>query len=133
MKYFRIHSSEIAFLTNQPRGLFVTVWKLVENKLLSSDEVDNYWENRKYFEKTLPVPSFYIENNPLKAITYFKENDKSLSIIRKMSFYFDMCRKYGIKLFKTTVDEIPGDLIYEDDYQIGVVPNNQVFGIISEL
>ena len=58
MKYFRIHSNETAFNTGQPRGLFVAVWKLVENKSLSMSEEEKYWENRKYFESKLPIPSF---------------------------------------------------------------------------
>ena len=133
MKYFRIHSNEKAFITGQPRGLFVSVWKLVESKSLSIYEEEKYWENRKFFEETLPIPSFYIDNNSVKAITFFKENKKGLEIEEEMSFYFEMCRKYGIKLFKTTVEEIPGKLIYEDDYQIGVMPNRIVQEIVLEL
>ncbi len=30
MKYFRIHTSDIAYKTQQPLGLFVAVWRLVE-------------------------------------------------------------------------------------------------------
>ena len=37
-----------------------------------------------------------------------------------MTFYRDVCKKYGLKLYVSECDEIPGELIYEDAYQIAV-------------
>ena len=37
-----------------------------------------------------------------------------------MTFYREMCNKYGIKLYVSECDEIPGELIYEDEFQIAV-------------
>ena len=31
-----------------------------------------------------------------------------------------MCSKYGIKIYKSETKEIPGKIIYEDDFQIAV-------------
>jgi hypothetical protein len=31
-----------------------------------------------------------------------------------------MAKKYGVQLYKTQTEEIPGDVIYEDDFQIAV-------------
>ncbi len=73
MKYFRIHTNDTAFLTKQPRGLFVAVWKLVEAGVLTEEEEKEYWRNHDYFEKTLPVPPFYSLGNPDHAVTWFKE------------------------------------------------------------
>ena len=33
MPYYRVHTSDIAYMTQQPRGIFTAVWKLVENRL----------------------------------------------------------------------------------------------------
>lgn len=55
MKYYRVHSEDIAYLTQQPRGIFTAIYKLVEAKILSEDEEKEYWRNREYFEKELPV------------------------------------------------------------------------------
>ncbi len=35
-------------------------------------------------------------------------------------FYREMCKKYGVKLYVSECDEIPGEIIYEDAFQIAV-------------
>lgn len=37
-----------------------------------------------------------------------------------MTFYREMCMKYGVKLYVSECNEIPGELIYEDEFQIAV-------------
>ena len=49
MKYFRVHTSDIAYLTQKPRGIFTTVGKLVDAKILTPEETDEYWKQREYF------------------------------------------------------------------------------------
>ena len=121
MKYFRIHTAEIAYHTQQPRGLFVAIWKLVENKTLNEIEEKIYWDNRKWFENNLPVPPFYELGNIEKAITWYKDNEYGNSMMNKMSFYFDMANKYSLQLYKSISDKEPGKVIYEDKYQIAVI------------
>ena len=41
MKYYRVHSEEIAYLTKQPRGIFTAIWKLVDAKMLTEQEKNN--------------------------------------------------------------------------------------------
>ena len=129
MKYYRIHTSDIAYITKQPRGIFTTVGKLADNGILTDEEVKGYWKNREYFEKVLPVPPYYENNNPDGAITWFKNSDKADDIWKQMVFYRKMCQKYGVKLYISECDEIPGELIYEDDFQIAVknqAENNKI-------
>ena len=38
-----------------------------------------------------------------------------------MDFYRSMCRKYGVRLYRSDTDEIPGKIIYEDDFQIAII------------
>ena len=59
MTYYRIHTADIAYITQQPRGLFTAIGKLVDAKTLTEEETAEYWKNREYFEKVLPVPPFY--------------------------------------------------------------------------
>ena len=120
MKYFRIHTAENAYLTGQPRGIFTTVGKLVDAKILSEDETKEYWKNREYFEEVLPVPPFYNDGNPEGAITWFKDTEKGKDIYAQMSFYREMAAKYGVELFRSECDEVPGEIIYEDEFQIAV-------------
>ena len=121
MKYFRIHTDDMAYLTGQPRGLFTAVWRLADAGLLSEEEEKEYWENRAYFEKVLPVPPFYEKGNPKGAVTWFKDTDEGMRVFREMSFYRRMAQKYGKKLFLSECDGIPGRIIYEDAFQIAVV------------
>ena len=38
MRYYRIHTAEIAYKTGLPVGIFVAVWRLVEAKKLTAEE-----------------------------------------------------------------------------------------------
>ncbi|MBO7123725.1 MAG: hypothetical protein J6V90_10680 [Treponema sp.] len=120
MKYFRVHTSDIAYITQQPRGIFTAVWKLVEEKILTEDETAEYWKNREYFEKVLPVPPFYESGNKERATTWFKDTPQGQDIWKQMDFYRAMCKKYGIKLYRSETEDLPGQVIYEDDFQIAV-------------
>ena len=120
MTYFRIHTADIAYITQQPRGLFTAIWKLVEAKTLTEEEIAEYWKNREYFEKVLPVPPFYEKGNPDNAITWFKDTPQGNDIYRQMTFYRAMAKKYGLKLYISKCTELPGEVIYEDDFQIAI-------------
>ncbi|WP_226670316.1 hypothetical protein [Metabacillus litoralis] len=84
------------------------------------EEIETYWEQRRYFEDALPVPSFYSDGNSIGAVTWFKDNKNTSKLVNEMKFYFDMLRKYDVDLVKTKSDNL-GKIIYEDDYQIGVI------------
>ena len=120
MRYYRIHTADIAYITQQPRGIFTAIGKLVDAGILSEEETEEYWKNRAYFEKVLPVPPFYNEGNPDKAITWFKDTPKGNRIYSEMTFYHEMARKYGTQLYMSECDEILGEIIYEDDFQIAI-------------
>ena len=55
MTYFRVHTKNIAYITQQPRGIFTAVGKLVDAKTMTEEEIAEYWKNREYFERVLPV------------------------------------------------------------------------------
>lgn len=120
MKYYRVHTKDIAYITQQPRGIFTAIGKLVDGDVLTESEKIEYWENRKYFERVLPVPPYYEKGNPEKAITWFKDTKEGNEIYNQMTFYREMAVKYGLELFMSECDFIPGEIIYEDDFQIAV-------------
>ncbi len=129
MKYFRVHISDIAYKTGQPIGLFVAVWKLVEKEILTDGETKEYWKNREYFERVLPVPPYYEQGNTDKAVTWFKDTEEGKQIYSEMTFYRDMAKKYSLKLYISECDEAPGEVVYEDDYQIAVKEPKNVIHI----
>ena len=121
MKYFRIHTDDTAYLTQQPRGIFTAVGRLVNAKLLTEQETAQYWKERAYFERVLPVPPFYEQGNPDRAVTWFKDTEEGNRIWAEMTFYREMAKKYGLPLYLSVCDELPGELIYEDAFQIAVI------------
>lgn len=120
MKYYRLHTKDIAYITQQPRGIFTAIGKLVDSKTMNEEEVKEYWKNREYFEKVLPVPPFYENGNQEKAITWFKDTPEGNDIFRQLIFYREMAKKYNIELYLSECDFVPGEIIYEDDFQIAV-------------
>lgn len=130
MNYFRIHTSDIAWLTKKPRGIFTTVGKLVEAKILTEEETAEYWKQRAYFEKVLPVPPFYEQGNPDHAVTWFKDTPQGQDIWNQLIFYRQMCSKYRIKLYKSECSTLPGQVIYEDEFQIAVINETDGLAVV---
>ena len=127
MRYYRVHTADQAYLTKQPRGIFTTVGKLVDAGVLSEAETEEYWNNRRYFEDVLPVPPFYDQGNPDGAITWFKDTPEGNRIWEEMTFYRNMAVKYGVQLYLSECTDIPGEIIYEDTFQIAVKnPRNDI-------
>lgn len=120
MKFFRVHEADIAYMTQQPRGIFAVVGKLVDNKVTTEEEAAEYWKNREYFEKVLPVPPFYEQGNPDRAVTWFKDTEEGKRIYEEMTFYRETAAKYGVQLYISECSELPGEVVYEDAYQIAV-------------
>ena len=39
MKYYRVHTADIAYLTQQPRGIFTAIGKLVDARTMNEEEI----------------------------------------------------------------------------------------------
>ena len=63
----------------------------------------------------------HIDTGSLLRAEIAKETEDGNRIYQEMEFYRNMASKYGLKLLMTECEEIPGDIIYEDDYQIAVI------------
>ena len=133
MPYYRVHTADIAYITQQPRGIFTTVWNLVDKKILTEEEEKEYWKNREYFEEVLPVPPFYDQGNPDHATTWFKNGEEGNDIWKQMTFYRDMCKKYGVRLYLTETDEMPGEPVYEDAFQIAIKDTKPNLKLVTQV
>lgn len=134
MKYYRVHTADVAWITKQPRGIFTAISKLVDAKTMNEEEIATYWKNRAYFEEVLPVPPFYEAGNPDGAVTWFKDTPEGNDIWAQMTFYRGMAGKYGLKLYRSECEELPGEVIYEDAFQIAVKdPKLEVEIVTKEL
>ena len=110
-------------------GRFIGIFTAIG---ISEEEKAEYWRNREYFERVLPVPPFYDEGNPDKAITWFKDTPEGNRIYSEMTFYREMAKKYGTQLFMSECDEIPGEIIYEDEFQIAIKNQRTDISITTE-
>jgi len=118
--YYRIHSADTAWITKQPRGIFTAVGKLIDACIPTEAEIAEYWRNRRYFEEVLPLPPYYEAGNPDGAVTWFKNTEKANEIRQKMTYYRDICEKYGVQLYVSECASVPGEPVYEDEFQIAV-------------
>lgn len=92
----------------------------MEQKILTNEETKEYWEQRRFFETALPIPPFYCDGNSIKAVTWFKDNSKAAELVKRLDFYFRILRKYQVE-WEMARSADPGEIIYEDEYQVGVV------------
>ena len=130
-KYYRVHTADTAWLTKQPRGIFTAVWKLIEAGVTTEEETAEYWRNRKYFEEVLPLPPYYEQGNPDGAVTWFKDTEKGNEIWQQMTFYRDMGDKYDVQFYISECIDIPGEVVYEDEFQIAVKGQKEDVTVIT--
>lgn len=120
MTYIRFQSGEISPYTGRNYGLFVAVWHLVRDKRVTEDEEAEYWRQREWFEENLPIPPFYAEGNPQRAVTWFKSEALTDEMKTRLAFYLSLGSRYGITFEEETADSLT-EMIYEDIYQIAVI------------
>ena len=120
-KYMRIQGEELAYKTKKPVGIFVLTWRRVRDGIYSDEDKNIYFEVDKWFKENLPEPPFYGDNNdnPLGATTWFKTNN-SIIMLEHIKPLLDLLDKYNVP-YEIAYSDNPGKIIYEDDYQVGVI------------
>jgi hypothetical protein len=117
MKFYRYCSLGVSLYTGERYGIFVAVWHLIRDKRVTAQEEADYWSHREWYERHLPIPPFYSNGNPKRAITWFKDSTMELPLLHRLAFYRDLANKYGLEIQMESTDE-PGEMIYEDQFQI---------------
>lgn len=101
-------------------GIFVAVDHLRRAGMLSPSEETQYFDIDDWFLAHLPNPPFYEDGNSIGAVTWFKT-----PVPREMSERIDALRAI-LAAHDVDHDVVgsrdPGELVYEDEYQVGVIP-----------
>ena len=118
-RFVRLHATYVGRL-GAAVGVFVAVDHLRRADLLSLAEEDAYFEIDNWFNENLPNPPLYADGNPRGAITWFKR-DSSADMLGRLEPLTQILDAHGVTWVNTCCDD-PGEILYEDAYQIGAVP-----------
>ena len=111
----------MAWKTKKPVGIFILNWRRIRDNIYNPEDVKLYNETHQWFLEHLPEPPFYGDgnDNPQGAITWFK-TDTCEKMLEKITPLVDLLDKYNIP-YDIVYSNYVGKIIYEDDYQVGVI------------
>lgn len=101
-------------------GVFVAVDHLRRAGRLSAEQAALYLDIDDWFNEHLPNPGFYADGNSAGAVTWFRH-----PIPDEMGWRVEqltgILRAHDVA-FDTAWSDDPGTVVYEDEYQVGVIP-----------
>ncbi len=101
-------------------GIFVAVDHLRRADRLTEWEEELYFDIDDWFNEHLPNPPFYEDGNSVGAVTWFKKAT-SAAMLDRLTPLCEILNKYGVA-WTAAESSDPGTIIYEDDFQVGVIP-----------
>lgn len=104
-------------------GIFVAVDHLRRAGVLTADEEAQYFDIDDWFNAHLPNPPFYDDGNSVGAVTWFK-TPVPLEMSERIDALMKILVAHGVDHDVRFSDD-PGEKIYEDDYQIGIIPRER--------
>ena len=118
--YVRYQGTYNSTRTGKPCGIFAVVSHMKEKGLISPQEREEVRQIVDWFEEYLPNPPFYKEAPLPKAITWFKQAT-SAEMLVKIERIKAIVETNGWQIDVACHQEVPGQVIYEDDYQIATL------------
>lgn len=116
-KYFRIEGKELADNTMRGKGMFSLCWSLINNDVLEEEDEDLYKEIDKWFAEELPFPEACV--NRERVICFFKMEHNESELLKLIKPALWLLDRYKVPYFVILTND-PGEIIYEDKYQIVV-------------
>ena len=121
-KYCRIQGKELAANTRTGKGIFSMLYQMAENGVMEEEDVDLFKEIDSWFAEELPWPPHCKRQE--KVICYFKtaNTDMMMKMIRPLMWLLE---RYDHPYYVVYTNS-PGEIVYEDDYQIVVKVDDNV-------
>ena len=111
-------------LEKEDVGFFKAAEYLKDHGILSIEDRKDLEELIYWFDHELPIPDYYqAEKNrqtAKSATSWFK--DTADVYIKKMNQLVKILETYNVQVERINSSKIPGKQIYEDEYQITVIP-----------
>ncbi|MES1179322.1 MAG: hypothetical protein ABUL62_33710 [Myxococcales bacterium] len=101
-----------------PVGIFGACHHLRRAGRLSPEDDQLFEEVKAWFIRELPEPPFYGDGNSIKAITWFKQS--AVRLIAAAEPLQSLLSRYQVSFDVVETDD-PGDVVYEDEFQVGVI------------
>ena len=121
-KYVRIQGKELARNTMYAKGVFSMCWQLIQDDAMDEEDAELFKEIDAWFAEHLPWPEPC--KNREAVVCWFKtENtDEMMRMIRPAMWLLE---KYDHPYY-VVYTNFPGEIVYEDDYQIVVKVDENV-------
>ena len=115
-KYMRIQGREIAANTRYASGVFSMVWKLIQDDVMDEEDAEFFKEIDAWFVENLPFPEPCMKKE--KVVCFFK-TENSEEMMKWMRPALWLLERYHHPYYLVYTND-PGEIIYEDKYQIVV-------------
>lgn len=113
-KYVRIQGRNLVENTLTGKGVFGLGVELIRNKVMEQEDADLYLELDAWFAENLPWPEPC--NKQERVICYFK-TENAEEMLKYMKPILWLLDRYSIPYYLVYTNT-PGEIVYEDQYQI---------------
>ena len=118
--YVRFQGTHTSRKTGKPSGIFAVAWHMKQKGCLTTREIEEIQQIENWFENNLPNPPFYNETDPPKAITWFRRETATKMLV-KIERIKTIIEKNSWEIEVVSHENAPGEIIYEDEYQIATI------------
>lgn len=127
-KYMRIQGRNLVANTLTGKGVFGLCMELIRNRIMDQEDGELYMEIDSWFSENLPWPEPCKRQE--KVICYFK-TENSAEMVKWMKPVLWLLDRYSIPYYVVLTNS-PGEIVYEDQYQIVVRADDIIIQPIPE-
>lgn len=127
-KYMRIQGRNLVANTLTGKGVFGLCMELIRNRIMDQEDEELYMEIDSWFSENLPWPEPCKRQE--KVICYFK-TENSAEMVKWMKPVLWLLDRYSIPYYVVLTNS-PGEIVYEDQYQIVVRADDIIIQPIPE-